>query len=86
MIAEENHPATTEYMVNELASQAGHKVVWLPVAHCELNPIEWLGNKSNAVNSTQFTLTEMEQLTHEAFQVVIPERWSLLIAHVQENH
>ena len=87
-IAEANRPATPEYVMDELASQAGHEVVRLPVAHCELNPIEmaWAQVKHYIkVNSRQFTLTEMERLTHEAFDVVIPEQWSSLIAHVQEK-
>ena len=31
------HP---EYFVDDVAKQAGHEVVRLPVAHCELNSIE----------------------------------------------
>ena len=27
----------------------------------------------------------MERLTHQAFEVVIPERWRSLITHVQEK-
>ena len=91
-IVEHNRPSTPEYVVDELASQAGHEVVRLPVAHCELNPIEmaWAQVKHyNKTHTTQFTLTEMERLTHEAFQVVTPERWSSLVAHVEvkvEDH
>ena len=87
-IVEVNRPSTPEYVVDELASQAGHEVVRLPVAHCELNPIEkaWAQVKHHIkTHNTKFTLSEMERLTHEAFQVVTPERWSSLIAHVQEK-
>ena len=74
--------------MDELASQAGHEVVRLPVVHCELNQIKmaWAQVKHHMkANSRQFILIEMERLTHEEFNVVTPERWSSLIAHVQEK-
>ena len=35
-------PVHPEYFVDDVAKQAGHEVVRLPVAHCELN---WHGHK-----------------------------------------
>ena len=32
--------AKTVYRTDEIAQQFGHEVVRLPIAHCELNPIE----------------------------------------------
>ena len=54
----------------------GHEVVRLPVAHCELNPIElaWAQVKAYVRDhNRQFTLTEVERLVHEGFQVVTPQ-------------
>ena len=60
----------------------------LPVAHCELNPIEMAWSQVKhfiRTHNTKFTLTEMERLTHCAFEEVTPARWKSLIAHVQEK-
>lgn len=70
----------------------GHEVVRLPVAHCELNPIEmaWAQVKGYVRDHNQkFTLTEAERLVNEGFSCVTPEKWKKLIDHVQqkvENH
>ena len=36
-------PVHPECIVDVTAKKAGHTVVRLPVAHCELNPIEMMG-------------------------------------------
>lgn len=87
-IVKRHRPAHPEYVVDYVAKQAGHEVVRLPVAHCELNPIEmaWSQMKDYIKkNNFKFTLTEMERLTHLAFDAVTPDRWKSLIAHVKEK-
>ena len=66
----------------------GHEVVRLPVAHCELNPIEmaWAQVKGYVRDhNRQFTLTEVERLVNEGFSCVTPERWKKLVNHVEEK-
>ena len=87
-IVRHHRPDQPEYYVDEVAKQAGHEVVRLPVAHCELNPIEMAWSQMKhyiRTHNTRFTLTEMERLTHLAFDKVTPDRWKSLIAHVQEK-
>ena len=64
----------------------GHKVVRLPVAHCELNPIEMAWAQEYVRDHNQmFTLTEVERLVNEGFSSVTPERWKKLVNHVQQK-
>ena len=87
-IVKRHRPDQPEYHVDETAKQSGHEVVRLPVAHCELNPIEMAWSQVKhfiRTHNTKFTLTEMERLTHRAFEEVTPTRWKSLIAHVQEK-
>ncbi|XP_065889075.1 uncharacterized protein [Dysidea avara] len=65
-----------------------HEVVRLPVAHCELNPIEmaWSQVKGHVKrNNKRFTLTEVKELVYQGFEAVTSERWQSLIKHVQEE-
>ena len=73
---------TPRYVVDEMAQTAGHEVVRLPVAHCTLNPIEmaWAQVKGHIkANNRAFTLTEVECLAWEGFEVVTQERWASLV-------
>ena len=77
-----------EYFVDDVAKQAGHEVVRLPVAHCELNPIEMAWSQMKhyiKTHNLKFTLSEMEWLTHIAFTTVTPDHWKSLLAHVKEK-
>ena len=74
--------------MDDMAKQTGHEVVRLPVAHCELNPIEMAWSQMKHFiqsHNENFTLTEMERLTYLAFDEVTPERWKSLIAHIREK-
>ena len=65
----------------------GHEVVRLPVAHCELNPIElaWSQLKEYVRdNNRKFTLKEVERLVHEGFHCVTPLKWKRMVHHVQQ--
>ena len=71
-----------------MAHAAGHEVVHLPVAHCTLNPIEmaWSRVKGHIKdNNCAFTLTEVERLAWEGFEVVTPDVWADLVKHVRDK-
>ena len=82
----ENRPAPL-YLTNEAATNYGHghSVVRLPVAHCELNPIEmawsWVKGYVRKHNKT-FTLTEVQQLTNDAFKAMPADTWRHYCRHV----
>ena len=83
-----HRPVHPEYFVDDIAKQAGHEVVHLPVAHYELNPIEmaWLQMKHYIkTHNMKFTLSEMERLIHIGFTTVTADRWKSLLAHVKQN-
>ena len=91
-IVKTHRPIHPEYFVDDVANQAGHEVVRLPVAHCELNPIEMAWSQMKhyiKTHNLKFTLSEMERLTHIAFTADTPDRWKSLLAHVKvkvEDH
>ena len=79
---------TPRYVVDEMALAAGHEVVRLPVAHCTLNPIElaWAQVKGHIkANTHEFTLTEVERLAWEGFEVVTPDLWAKLVKHMRDK-
>ena len=79
---------TPRYIVDEMALAAGHEVVRLPVAHCTLNPIEmaWSRVKGHIKDKNRaFTLTEVERLAWEGFEVVTPDVWADLVKHVRDK-
>lgn len=66
----------------------GHKVLRLPVAHCELNPIElaWAQVKEHVrIHNQKFTLKEVEKLVHEGISLVTPIRWKKIIEHTRNK-
>ena len=79
---------SNKYIVDEMAHEAGHEVVRLPVAHCALNPIElpWAQVKGHIkANTSRFTLDEVEDLAWKGFEKVTPERWADLFKHVRDK-
>lgn len=71
------------YEVVHLAAAQGITVVYLPVAHPELNPIEtiWAFSKArvaskNGLNTDKpFTMTHLKTLVEEAFGLMGPSTW-----------
>ena len=76
---------TKQYIIDKMALDAGHEVVRLPVAHCTLNPIELAWAQVKKVNTSQFTLDEVERHAWEGFEVVTQERWAGLVKHVRDK-
>ena len=75
-------------MYNCFIFYTGHEVLRLPVAHCELNPIEmaWAQIKEYVRwNNQKFTLAQVERLIQEGFSCVTPELWTMLISHVERK-
>ena len=79
------HRPTPIYLTDEAAHRQGHTVLRLPVAHCELNPIElaWASVKSYvAKHNTKFSLKDIEQLTADGFTHTTTALWRGFCRHV----
>ena len=75
------------YKTDIIANKYGHEVVRLPIAHCELNPIEmaWASMKSYIRrNNKSFTLKEAESLVEAGFEEVTAEMWRKMCQHVKK--
>lgn len=69
----------------DLIDEAGHRVLRLPVAHCELNPIElaWASVKGYvAKHNKNYNLKVIERLTTDGFEHSTKEMWENFCRHV----
>ena len=76
--------AQKRFVIDSLARHTGHTVLRLPVAHCELNPIElvWAQVKDFARKRNKtFRLADVEKLVPAAFEEVTPEHWKRCCEH-----
>ena len=72
------------YLTDVEAEAHAHECVCLPVAHCELNPIElaWANVKEYVrKHNQQFTMAEVERLTPTGISVTTPDLWKKYIEH-----
>ena len=72
----------------DVAESAGHCVLLLPVAHCELNPIEmiWAQVKCYAARKNKtFTMSEALKLSHDGINNVTAENWAACVRHVVDK-
>ena len=79
------HRPTPIYLTDKAAHEHGHTVLRLPVAHCELNPIElaWASVKAYiARHNTRYTLQEVQRLTPEGFKHTTADMWRNFYRHV----
>lgn len=86
-IIKRNKPPNPTYVIDELAENAGHKVVRLPPYHCHFNSIEliWAQVKGYvARNNKLFTITETKRLTMEAIDRVSSAEWKKVVEHVKK--
>lgn len=77
---------TKEYHTDVIAAKFTHKVLRLPVAHPELNPIElaWSVLKGFvARNNKKFTLREVEALVIQGINTVTPAMWTSFCRHTE---
>ena len=73
------------YLTDEAARDKGHTVLHLPVAHCELNPIElaWASVKGYvARHNKKYNMTEIQRLTPEGFTHTTTDMWRGFCRHV----
>jgi hypothetical protein len=64
----------------------GHVVLRSPVAHCELNPIEFVRSDVKRYlrnHNHTFKLADLEQLVPAAFSAVTPKMWADHCKHVR---
>ena len=79
------HRPKSLYVTDELAEKYGHTVLRLPVAHCELNPIElaWALVKGYvAKQNKDFKLKDVERLTPLGFEHTTTDMWWNFCRHV----
>lgn len=82
-------PVKPKYIVEDLAEKCGKevKVLWLPVAHCEFNPIElvWANVKGFvATNNNGKNLNDMLSLTRQALVSIPDDLWKNCIRHAMK--
>ena len=73
------------YLTDEVIHEHEHQVLRLPVAHCELNPIElaWASVKGYvAKHNKYYNLGEVQRLTPEGFQHTTTDMWRRFCRHV----
>ena len=72
------------YLTDKVIHDHGHTVLRLPVAHCELNPIElaWSQVKRHvARHNKAYNLTEVYRLTYDGFKQVTTDMWRQFCRH-----
>ena len=80
-------PDTTVYKLEKAAEDAGHKVLWLPPKHCDLNPIEliWAQVKDwVAKHNTTYKMADVKALTEQAFTTITPDAWRKACLHCEK--
>ena len=76
-----------EYVLDNLARDAGHEVIRLPPYHCDLNPIEMIWAQMKAYvrqRNTSGRLQDVERLLCESQQVIDQELWRNCYRHVMD--
>lgn len=75
------------YVVDEMAQNAGHRVLRLPPYHCDLNPIElvWAQVKGFVANQNKsFKMAEIRDLLTTALIRIDSEKWHRCVQHVEQ--
>ena len=70
-----------------VAAKYGNEIVWLPITHCEFNPIEmaWSIVKDYIrKNNTTFKMSDVQALIPLAFDQVTNTVWERLCEHVKK--
>ncbi|CAG7833182.1 unnamed protein product [Allacma fusca] len=85
----EKFPVLTKYIIEDMAEKSGKDitVLWLPVAHCELNSIEliwsWVKQKVGKLNS-HGGISKVLQVKQDVISTVTPELWKSCVNHVKK--
>ncbi|XP_063847657.1 uncharacterized protein LOC135095928 [Scylla paramamosain] len=85
-LAKNSRVAKKRYVVDEVATEAGHIVVRLPPYHCQYNPIElvWAQVKSYIAKRNNFKMADLKPLVKEAMRAVTPENWKQAVKHAEQ--
>ncbi len=81
------HFVEKSYLLDKIAKENGVKLLWLPVAHCELNAIEliWANVKSRvALQNNTFKVNDVCRLCENAMNLVTKELWKKCVEHVRK--
>ncbi|XP_042210282.1 uncharacterized protein LOC121858120 [Homarus americanus] len=83
-----SHKNKQVYEVDQIACDAGHEVLRLPLYHCQLNPIEliWAKVKTEVKkydSNTNQTLKGVEEITKSAIDRVTSQDWKKCICHTR---
>ena len=72
-----------KYIIDTIASEAGHKVVRLPQYHCHYNPMEfiWVKVKTYITNRNVHKMPELTAACNEALSCITPEDWVDAVKH-----
>ncbi|HYT45209.1 MAG TPA: transposase [Methylomirabilota bacterium] len=85
-LVKQKKPRIPKYAVDQMAREAGHRVLRLPPYHCQYNPIEmcwaWLKDYVKKRNTT-FRLSDVKSLFQEAVQNLTPEMWKSYVEHTR---
>ena len=81
-------PKEKTYIIDQILRKHGHEVLRLPPYHPDLNPIEliwsemkqWVGR-----NNTTFKMKDVENLCHQAFNEIGPDKWKKACDHVKKT-
>lgn len=76
----------TNYVIDKIAAEHGHRVVRLPPYHCQYNPIEmiWAQVKGYVSKRNNFKLADLKPLVNEALNNVTTENWRKAVAHAEK--
>ena len=66
------------YVVDRIASKAGHRVVRLPLFHCQYNALEfvWTQVKAYVAKKHVFDITKLTSRLYKALNKVTPQNWA----------
>ena len=82
------HRLDPVYETDVLAKAQGHRVLRLPVRHCELNPIELIQAQLKgyvARNNNTFKLADVKKLVLQAKETITREDWAKAVDHVKHD-
>ena len=75
----------TVYETDVVAEAPGHSVLRLPIAHCELNPIELIWAHEKGYVAKNLTMVKALKLSHERIDAVTAENWAACVWHVVDK-
>jgi len=83
------HKVQTKFCIEQLAEECEKdvKILWLPPAHCELNPIELVWSKVKGYISEHNkggNVNSILELSRRAITTVTPELWKKCISHARK--